>query len=207
LSQDAVRIKENAPVMKVHVIYAHPLEDSFNAALHTLCVSTLQAAGHEVDDLDLYREGFDPVLSAQDRIEYHDTAINQRRVAGYVRRLQSADALVLCHPVWNFGWPAILKGYLDRVFLPDVSFRLVDGKLSPGFTNIRKVMTVTTYGSPRHRAFILGDPPRKNGTRFLRAVMNRRVGVDYLALYNMNNTTPASREAFKTRVAKALRRL
>ncbi|GAN87236.1 NAD(P)H-dependent oxidoreductase [Komagataeibacter intermedius] len=186
--------------MKVHVIYAHPLTDSFNAALHELAVRSLKQAGHEVDDLDLYRENFNPVLSAEDREIYHDPAINQKHVANYVRRLQTAEALVLCHPVWNFGWPAILKGYFDRVFLPDVSFKLIDGVLSPGFSNIRRVSTITTYGSPRHRAFILGDPPRKNGTRFLRAVMNRRVKVDYLALYNMNNTTLAARDRFMGRV-------
>lgn len=190
--------------MKVHVIYAHPLADSFSAALHELTVKSLKQAGHEVDDLDLYRERFNPVLSAQDREIYHDPAINQKYVANYVQRLQGADALVLCHPVWNFGWPAIMKGYFDRVFLPDVSFKLIDGVLSPGFSNIRRVSTITTYGSPRHRAFILGDPPRKNGTRFLRAVMNRRVRMDYLALYNMNNTTPDSRARFMKRVQKTM---
>ena len=190
--------------MKVHVIYAHPLADSFSAALHELTVRSLKQAGHDVDDLDLYREQFNPVLSARDREIYHDPALNQKYVASYVQRLQNAEALVLCHPVWNFGWPAILKGYFDRIFLPDVSFKLVDGVLSPGFSNIRRVSTITTYGSPRHRAFILGDPPRKNGTRFLRAVMNRRVKVDYLALYNMNNTTQASRAQFMSRVRKTM---
>ncbi|KXV40318.1 NAD(P)H dehydrogenase [Gluconobacter japonicus] len=191
--------------MKVHVIFAHPLEDSFNAALFRLVTQTLEAEGHEVDSLDLYRDNFDPVLSPQDRIEYHDVTINQHRVADYVKRLQSTDVLVLCHPVWNFGWPAIMKGYFDRVFLPDVSFKLIDGKLSPGFTNIKKVMTVTTYGCPRHRAFVLGDPPRKNGTRFLRAVMNRRVSVDYLGLYNMNNTTLDARRSFMKKVIRKLK--
>lgn len=110
--------------MKVHVIFAHPLEDSFNAALFRLVTQTLEAEGHEVDSLDLYRDNFDPVLSPQDRIEYHDVTINQHRVADYVKRLQSTDVLVLCHPVWNFGWPAIMKGYFDRVFLPRQVFRV-----------------------------------------------------------------------------------
>ena len=54
-------------------------------------------------------------------------------------RLQAAEALVLCFPVWNFGYPAILKGFFDRVFLPGVSFKMVDGKVRPNLWNIRKL--------------------------------------------------------------------
>lgn len=182
--------------MRVHVIYAHPLQDSLAAQLHAIVVDELTKAGHEVDDLDLYAEGFDPVLSADDRRDYHDTAINQRKVASYVQRLQRAEGVVLCHPVWNFGWPAMLKGYFDRIFLPEVSFTLKDGKVGPGLTNIRKLTTVTTYGSKRWRAMVLGDPPRKNATRFLRVICHPRVRVRYHALYDINNVTPQRVERF-----------
>lgn len=190
--------------MKVHVIYAHPLKDSLAARLHETVVESLKTAGHEVDDLDLYAEGFDPVLSAEDRSEYHDIAINRSRVQPYVERLMAADAVVLCHPVWNFGWPAIMKGYFDRVFLPDVSFKLQDGKLSPGLTNIRKLATVTTYGSKRWRAMMLGDPPRRNATRFLRVVCHPRVKVEYHALYDINNMTQKRSAAFIEDVRQAM---
>lgn len=190
--------------MRVHVIYAHPQRDSLAAQLHSVVVDELTKSGHEVDDLDLYAEGFDPVLTTDDRDIYHDVAINQRRVAPYVERLQRAEGVVLCHPVWNFGWPAILKGYFDRVFLPDVSFELRDGKVSPGLTNIRKLTTVTTYGSKRWRAMVLGDPPRKNGTRFLRVVCNPRVKVKYHALYDINNATPEGVTGFIEKVRREM---
>lgn len=190
--------------MKVHVVYAHPQPDSLNAALHRTVVEALCEAGHEVDDLDLYAEGFDPVLSREDRDGYHSVPSNRAKVDGYVRRLESCDALVLCHPVWSFGWPAILKGYIDRVFIPDVSFKLREGKLSPGLQNIKKLATVTTYGSKRWRAWALGDPPRKNATRFLRVVCNPRVQVSYHALYDMNNVTRAGTEAYIASVRHAM---
>ena len=192
--------------MKVHVIYAHPLKESLASRLHDTVVASLLEAGHTVDDLDLYAEGFDPVLSAEDRRDYHDLSINRSRVAPYVDRLMSCDALVLCHPVWNFGWPAILKGYFDRVFLPDVSFKLQDGQLSPGLTNSRKLATVTTYGSKRWRAMVLGDPPRCNATRFLRVVCNPRVKVKYHALYDINNVTNERTEAFIEQVRTSMLR-
>ncbi len=192
--------------MRVHVIYAHPSQDSLAAQLHRIVVEELTSAGHEVDDLDLYAEGFDPVLSPQDRACYHDPAANRARIDPYVRRLQDAEALVLCHPVWNFGWPAILKGYFDRVFVPDVSFRLRDGRLSPGRTNIRKLTTVTTYGSRRWRAWVLGDAPRRNATRFLRAVCHPGVRVRYHALYDINNATPERVNRFKNRIRDEMAR-
>ena len=58
------------------------------------------------------------------RRSYHDTATNTGPVQTYVDRLRAADALVLVFPVWNYGYPAILKGFFDRVFLPGVSFDL-----------------------------------------------------------------------------------
>jgi putative NADPH-quinone reductase len=192
--------------MKVQVVYAHPLKNSLASKLHDTVVDNLTAAGHSVDDLDLYAEGFDPTLSAQGRETYHDTPENRKGIESYVQRLQAADALVLCHPVWNFGWPAILKGYFDRVFLPDVSFVFKENRLGPGLTNIRKLSTVTTYGSPRWRAAVLGDAPRKNGTRFLRAVCNPKVKVSYHALYNIDRASPQEVETYINKVGQAMRR-
>lgn len=190
--------------MRVHVIYAYPLSDGLAVTLHQTVVSSLKAAGHTVDDLDLYAEGFDPVLSEEDRTIYHDLEINQRRIKPYIDRLQAADAIVLCHPVWNFGWPAMLKGYFDRTFLPDVSFKMVDGKLSPGLTNIKKIATVTTYGIDRWRAAYLGDPPRMNATRFLRVVCDPKVKTQYLALYGINRVKPEQVTAFIDKVRKEM---
>lgn len=191
--------------MRVHVVYAHPLEDSLAGKLHRTVVENLTKAGHEVDDLDLYADGFDPVLSAEGRSTYHDVPGNRVPVESYVQRLQAADALVLCHPVWNFGWPAILKGYFDRVFLPDVSFVFEKERLGPGLTNIKKLATVTTYGSKRWRAAVLGDPPRKNATRFLRAVCDRRVDVSYHALYNIDRLSQDQVDAFIGKVGTKMR--
>ncbi|NNU81117.1 NAD(P)H-dependent oxidoreductase [Halovulum dunhuangense] len=185
------------------VLYAHPCGESFAAALHGAVVETLTARGWEVDDCDLYAEGFDPVLSAGERRGYHDLATNTAPVASYVERLRGAQALVLCYPVWNFGYPAILKGFFDRVFLPGVSFRLVDGHVRPNLTNIRKVAAVTTYGGTRVRAFVAGDPPRRLTKRTLRYVTQARK-MRYLALYDMNRADDAARGAFVRRVTREM---
>ena len=193
--------------MRVLVLYAHPNPASYGAALHEAVVAELKAAGHEVDDCDLYAEGFWPVLSEAERVGYHNLAGNRDPVAGYVARLQAAEALVLCFPVWNFGYPAILKGFFDRVFLPGVSFRMVEGKATPNLQTIRRLAAVTTYGGTRWRAMLMGDPPRKAVRRVLRAVCHPMANPLYLAHYDMNRSTPQSRSGFLEKVRAGMRTL
>ena len=187
--------------MKILVLHAHPVDASFNASLHRLIVERLTAKGHVVDDCDLYAENFEPRLSAAERLAYHDPRGPDEAIAPYVERLKSAEGLVLCYPVWNYGYPSILKGYFDRVFLPGVSFRLVDGKVQPSLHNIRKVAAVTTYGGSWFRAALMGNPPRKLVNRVLRSTVRPGAPVSYLAHYSMNLSTDASRAAFMKKVA------
>lgn len=188
--------------MRVLVLYCHPNPESFGAALHRAVVESLGAAGHQVDDCDLYAEGFDAVLSRAERAGYHDLATNTQPVQAHVDRVRAAEALVLVFPVWNFGFPALLKGYLDRVFLPGVSFGLVDGATQGLLTNIGKIGIVTSYGATWTKATLLGNPPRKFCTRSLRAVTRFKASVDYLAHYDMNRSTPETRAAFLGRVTR-----
>ncbi|HEY8383745.1 MAG TPA: NAD(P)H-dependent oxidoreductase [Microvirga sp.] len=193
--------------MRVLVLYAHPNPESFVAALHRTVVETLRRAGHEVDDCDLYAEGFDPVLTYEERVGYLAIPENRKPVESYVQRLERAEALVLVFPVWNFGFPAILKGFLDRVFLPGVSFKLVNGLATPNLTHLKTLVAVTTYGATRWRAFLLGDPPRKVVTRMLRVLVAPVARRHYLALHDMNRQTPEGRAAFMAKVERTLSRL
>ncbi|TPL96255.1 NAD(P)H-dependent oxidoreductase [Mesorhizobium sp. B2-3-11] len=190
--------------MNILVLYAHPVETSFNAGLHRMIVERLTAAGHTVDDCDLYAEDFDPRLTRAERLAYHDQRGPGDAVTGYIQRLQAAEALVLSFPVWNYGYPAILKGFFDRVFLPGVSFKLVDGKVQPTLHNIRKLTAVTTYGGSRFRAMLMGDPPRKVVKCMLRATIKPGAPVSYLAHYSMNLSTDGTRKSFTAKVAASM---
>lgn len=185
------------------VVFAHPCAESFSASLHRVVVDRLTARGWDVDDCDLNAEGFNPVLSEAERRGYHDVGPNIAPVAGYVERLRAAQALVLVFPVWNFGYPAILKGFFDRVFLPGVSFRLEEGKVKPNLTHIRKLAAVTTYGGTRLRAILAGDPPRHVVKRAVWHV-TRPDTLKYLALYDMNRARESTRAAFLTRVGREM---
>lgn len=189
--------------MRVLVIYAHPNPDSYNAALLAATLEGLKSAGHEVDLCDLYEEDFAPVLTREERIGYHSIPANRGPVERYLERLEGAEGLVLVYPVWNFGMPAILKGYFDRVFLPGVSFKLVDGRVRPNLHHINRLMVVTTYGGARWRAILVGDPPRKIATRVLRGLIKPTGSMRYLAHYDMNRSTDATRNRFRDAVLAA----
>ena len=187
--------------MRVLVLFAHPIDTSFGAALHAKAVETLRKRGHSVDDCDLNAEGFDPVMTREDRLAYYDVPANRRLVAPYVERLLASEALVFSFPVWNMGFPAILKGFIDKVFLPGVSFDLgKTGHYTPRLFNVRRLGVVCTYGGKRLATFLAGDPPRSFIKRTLKYTCAPRTRVDYLALYDMDHTTPERRAAFLRKV-------
>lgn len=193
--------------MRVLLLHAHPDPDSFSGGLFRIAQEELAAAGHEVDAVDLYAEGFDPVLSRAEWQGYVTVPDNRTPVARDAARVAWAEAIVLVFPVWNFGPPAILKGYLDRVFLPGVSFHLTEGRIAPGLHHIRNLTAITTYGSTRWWAFLMGDGPRRLICRVLRALIHPRARCRYMAHHAITRSTEATRAAFVGRVRTTLRRL
>src|SRR5205085_5112672 len=120
------------------VIYAHPVPDSYVGALRRCVTQALTQAGHEVDDCDLYAEAFDPVMSREERAVYHDVTRNRPADDTHVSRLLRAEGLVFVFPTWWYGIPAILKGYLDRVWLPGVAFEVDNGRTRPLLRHITR---------------------------------------------------------------------
>ena len=192
--------------MRVLYVYCHPVEDSFHGAIRGRALDGLARAGHAVDLLDLYADGFDPVMSAAQRRDYHDLACNQAGVEDYARRLTAAEGLVLQFPVWSFGPPAMLKGFVDRLFMPGVAFDISNPARVRRILNYRRLAGITTYGRPWTRAVAVGNPPKRWVTRYLRLMGRGFVRTDYHALYHMNVATDAKRAAFMDRVGSAMAR-
>ena len=195
--------------MRVLVVFAHPLADSFAAALHRAVVETLRRNGHEVDDCDLYAEGFDPVLTAAERRVYNTPHPDLSGVTDHVRRLRAAEALVLCFPTWWYGMPAILKGWFDRVWATGVAFTLLEGggAIRPALHNIKKFAVVTTYGSPWWLMnLVLRAPVRAVLIGGLRRLCARDCRWIFLALSNIDGAAPARCARFLARVERALPR-
>jgi len=193
--------------VRVLVIYAHPVATSYAASLHATVLDALQGR-HEIRDIDLYADDFDPRLSRAERLDYHDVAANRDGIVQYVEALRWAEAVVFCFPVWCFGLPAILKGFFDRVLAPGVAFDIDGARVTPLLSNIGRIVAVTTYGRARWVVrFSIGDLPRAHITRYFRWFCGRGARVSYLAHYHMNISTDASRAAFRSRVAAQIGRL
>jgi putative NADPH-quinone reductase len=190
--------------MNILYIYCHPLPESFHAALREQALAGLERAGHTVDLMDLYAEGFDPLLTTEGRRHYHDIPQNREGLEGIIGRLQRAEALVVQFPTWCFGPPAMLKGFFDRVLMPGVAFDISDpAHVRPMMTNIRKIAGIVTYGRPRHMAFYMSDPPRKVVRRYLKWFTGG-ARTEYHALYHLNVASDRTRRRFLDRVGAAM---
>jgi putative NADPH-quinone reductase len=194
--------------MRLLVVFCHPDPDSFNAALCRTACEALREAGHEVRLVDLYREGFDPVFSAAEKASYlPDTARNIEGVAAHVEALKWAEGWVAIYPTWFYGAPAMLKGWLDRVWLPGVAFTVAKAKerrIGGELRNIRLFVGITSSGSPWWWLKVIGDPGRSLFMKGLRPLYARDCRMKWLQLFNMNHVTADERAAFLARVRREL---
>ncbi|MEA3448358.1 MAG: NAD(P)H-dependent oxidoreductase [Bacteroidota bacterium] len=131
--------------MNTLIIYANYKEPSFNATVRDILGEVFYNNDHEVIIRDLYNIKFNPVLSKKDlesiEQERYPAAITEEQK--YIKR---ADVIAFVYPIWWSGMPAMLKGYIERVFLEGFAFCTADGKASPLLTD-KKVMLFNTTGS------------------------------------------------------------
>jgi NAD(P)H dehydrogenase (quinone) len=189
--------------VNVLVVLAHPCPDSFNHACAAAAMTGLERAGHTVDLVDLYADRFVAGMSLEERLAYEtDTPILDPMVDDHAARLKRAEALVFVYPTWWSGLPAILKGWLERVMVPGVSFEFdpVTGKVRPALQHVRRLIGVSTYGSPRRNVLLINDNGRRIITRALRMSCGWRTRATWLGLYDMDTSTDADRRAFLGRI-------
>jgi putative NADPH-quinone reductase len=189
--------------MRTLVVYTHPVAESFTAAVRDAALAGLRQAGHEVRLIDLYADEFDPRLSRQGRLEYHDHGVNTHSVQAYVDAIKWAEAMVFVFPTWNQGFPAMLKGWFDRVWLPETSFHLKKGgmrQFRPLLTNVKLMIGITTGGAPRWLTWLSGHTARRSLLRGMRAQCHPRCKTLWLALYRIDSATAGERARFLERV-------
>jgi putative NADPH-quinone reductase len=195
--------------MQVVVVLAHPNSDSLSHAIAERACAGLRTAGHEVHLLDLYALGFRAAMSLEDHVAYHGEhpAIDPM-VARHAALVQQAQALVFVYPTWWSSMPAMLKGWLERVMVPGVAFVFgKNGKVRPGLTNVRHIVGISVYGSPRAYVRLVNDNGRRTITRALRLNTGLRTRRSWLALYAIDTSTAAQRAAFLDRVERRMRSL
>jgi putative NADPH-quinone reductase len=191
------------------VVHAHPLQESFGAALRDVAVRSLCAAGHHVDLIDLHDLGFDPRLTREEWSAHRAPGSSRTAdVRDHGARLQAAHMLVLVYPTWWGGPPAILKGWFDRVWIEGVAYDLPAGtdRVRPLLRNLRRLVVVTSHGSSKWINLIEGEPGKHLVRRQLRALCHPLARTRWIAMYGMDTADDAARRAFLARVERRLSR-
>lgn len=132
--------------MKHLILYAHPNPRSFNAAILDKTVRSLESKGHQVIVRDLYQINFDPVLKGSD-FEAFQSGKNPADIDKEHRYIAEADVIMLIYPIWWTGIPAILKGYIDRVFSYGFAYKHEQGA-PVGLLTGKKGFIINTQGTP-----------------------------------------------------------
>lgn len=132
--------------MKHAIIIAHPRARSFIATLATAYALEARALGHQTEGRDLYRIDFDPRLRAEEIPDAGGFAPGED-VKRERALLADADVFALFYPFWYNSQPAMLKGYLERVFGMGFSFSRIGGSTRPQFVG-RKLISISSSGAP-----------------------------------------------------------
>lgn len=196
-----------AEPMRLLFVLAHPLAESFTAAQCNAAIAQAKANGHEIRQINLYAESFQPCLSADELRAYPDPESISATLDNHVEALHWAEGLILCFPTWWSGQPAILKGWFDRVWRPGIAFHttLSPSALRPGLPQIRLLGVLTTLGAARWQwSLLLGAPGRKQLLRGLRPCLAPRCKTFWLAHYAIDTSTAASRAAHLQKIARQI---
>ncbi len=133
--------------MKHLIVVAHPAEDSFTMGLARAYADELERLGHGQKTYDLYRMGFDPVLSHDELLPPAADHASRADVAAAQADIRAAEILVVIYPLWWMSMPAIMKGYIDRVFARGFAYESKGGVVH-GLLSGKRCVMITISGAP-----------------------------------------------------------
>lgn len=132
--------------MKVLIIYAHPNPKSFNDAILEHVKQGLKSGNHSFEVIDLYADNFNPVLVYNEQVKRRDL-MNDVETAHYRELVKQAEHLIFVYTIWWYGMPAILKGFIDRVFVSGFAY-VSNGKMQKGLFSDKSAWVIYTIDSP-----------------------------------------------------------
>ncbi|MEW3992011.1 NAD(P)H-dependent oxidoreductase [Bacillus altitudinis] len=128
------------------IVYAHPWDGSYNHAILTSITEKLETKREPFQVIDLYKDGFNPVFTAEELKHFHKGETPYSLVKDYQEKLKQSTELIFIFPVWWWDLPAMLKGFIDKVMLSGFAF-IEDqntGTLQGLLTNIKKTTVIST---------------------------------------------------------------
>lgn len=187
-------------------MFCHPEQNSFAAAVRDAALTGLRNGGHDIRLTDLYAEGFDPVFSAVEHAGHLADPSTKPAIAEHVENLRWCESLVLVYPTWWAGQPAMLKGWIDRVWINGVAWELPGGadRIKPLLRNVGRITVATTHGSSKFVNALEGEAGKRTVTRALRALCRRTCRTRWIAFYGIDTATADQRQRFLRRVTRRL---
>jgi NAD(P)H dehydrogenase (quinone) len=194
------------------LVFAHPLADSLTAGLANALETQAHAQGWSVTRRDLYADSFDSRLTADERAAYYATSppFRATTLAAEKAELAQAQVLILVFPTWWSGFPAILKGWFDRVWSPGTAFDHSPGfgPMLPRLDALQAVLAVTTMGAPAWIDWLVLRRPLR---RILRLAIVRpcapQARVTWRALYKAETVSLARKTRFEAALTADLHRI
>jgi NAD(P)H dehydrogenase (quinone) len=131
--------------MNILIVYAHPVSSSFNSQVLESVKAELLESGHQVKVADLYAEGFQCAMTADDFVQFEGKPMPEE-IREEQARVEWSDGLVFIFPIWWWSLPAILKGWIDRVM--SYGWAWVDpNDPNSGYLKKRKILVLASAGA------------------------------------------------------------
>ena len=202
-----IRRTQNSP-RRVLVIFCHPRPDGFIRAAFDQVKVGVRAAGADIRVHDLYREKFVPELSAEEHRTHSQPGVADE-LQQHADDLRWCDTLILVYPTWWSGQPAMLKGWIDRVWAAGVAWELPEGanRLRPTLRNVRQLVAVTSHGSSNLVNSLPGEGGKRTIFRSLRSMCHPLARTHWLAFYGIDNYQTNRRHAYLDKLAAKIERL
>lgn len=189
--------------MKCLVVIAHPIADSLCHTMANTAISSLIANGHEVIVEDLYASDFSPVLTIEERLSYYTDSFDHSLVKDKLDILVAAEVLILIFPTWWFNFPAILKGWFDRIWAPNIAYAHASdlGAIQPKLNNLKYTLAITSLGSSWWvDRLIMWQPVKRILKIALLSTCAPQSRFQMLSMYNAEKLTQAQINSFCGRI-------
>lgn len=190
------------------MVRAHPVRESLLQAAGDRAAAAITRAGHELRQLDLYADGFEPAVSEAEWQTHNGGVALAPQLQSYADALYWTEHLVLVYPTWFGGFPAMLKGWLDRVWVPGVMHEAAAGSRSTRskLRHITRLTVVTTHGGSKFMNSLGGEPGRRMVRRRIRSLCSRGCRPQWVALYGNDRCAAAKRVEFLDSVERRFSR-
>ena len=180
--------------MKVLIITSHPWDGSYNYALRQSVENGLKKSNTTYEVLDLVKDQFNPVMTDKDLAVYSKGKFVDPKVGEYQKKIEESDLIVFVFPVWWGLFPAILKGFLDKILLPGWAFNT--GMLGSliGLIKGKKAVVISTMNTPKFLYHLYLFAPLKNA--FIRNTL-KMVGIKKVKWFELYRVLSVSNEKRK----------